>query len=99
MCTDYRKVNNLCKTDSFPIPRMVDCIDKIGNTKYISKFDLLIGFWLILLTERAKEILAFINMYGLYQFKLMRFGKKKTSTATFQCLINSTRAGLEHLHQ
>ena len=26
-CTDYRKVNVLSKMDSFPIPRMEDCID------------------------------------------------------------------------
>ena len=32
-CTDYRKVNVLCKTDSFPIPRMEDCIDQNGNAK------------------------------------------------------------------
>ena len=51
MCTDYRKVNNLSKTDTFPIPRMDDCIDKIGNSKYITKFDLLKGFWQIPLTE------------------------------------------------
>ena len=30
-CTDYRKVNVLIKMDSFPIPRMEDCIDWIGN--------------------------------------------------------------------
>ena len=45
MCTNYRKVNNLSKTDTFPIPRMDECIDKIGNSKYITKFDLLKGFW------------------------------------------------------
>ena len=31
MCTDYRKVNSVTKTDSFPIPRTDDCIDKVGN--------------------------------------------------------------------
>ena len=36
-CTNYRKVNVLSKTDSFPIPRMEDCIDGIGNAKYITK--------------------------------------------------------------
>ena len=56
MCTDYRKVNNLSKTDTFPIPRIDDCIDKIGNSKYITKFNFLKGFWQIPLTERAKEI-------------------------------------------
>ena len=66
MCTDYRKVNHLSKTDTFPIPRMDDCIDKVGNSKYITKFDLLKGFWQIPLTERAKEVSAFVTADGLY---------------------------------
>ena len=45
MCTDYRKVNSVTKTDSFPIPRIYDCIDKVGNSKYVTKFDLSKGFW------------------------------------------------------
>ena len=57
LCTDYREVNNVTKTDSFPIPRREDCIDKIGNAHYITKFDLLKGFWQIPLTERAKKYL------------------------------------------
>ena len=87
MCTDYRKVNNLSKTDTFPIPRMDDCIDKIGNSKYITKFDLLKGFWQIPLTERAKEVSAFVTPDGLYHYKVMPFGMKN-SPATFQRLIN-----------
>ena len=54
------------EVDTFPIPRMDDCIDKIGNSKYITKFDLLKGFWQIPLTERAKEISAFVTPDGLY---------------------------------
>ena len=30
-CTDFRKVNDKTKSDSFPIPRIADCIDQIGN--------------------------------------------------------------------
>ena len=55
-CTNYRKVNFLSKTDSFPIPRMEHCIDQIGNAKYITKCDLLKGCWCVPLTEWAKEI-------------------------------------------
>ena len=32
-CTDFRKVNDKTKSDSFPIPR-TDCIDQIGNTNF-----------------------------------------------------------------
>ena len=44
--TDFRKVNQCTKTDSYPIPRrhIDDCIDKIGNAKFVSKFDLLKGY-------------------------------------------------------
>ena len=88
MCTDYRKVNNVTKSDTFPIPRMDDCIDHIGNAKYVTKFDLLKGFWQVPLTDRAREISAFTTPSGLYQYKVMPFGMKN-SLATFQCLINS----------
>lgn len=37
-CIDYRKVNNVTKTDAYPIPRLEDSIDKIGNIQYVSKF-------------------------------------------------------------
>ena len=50
---------------------MDDSIDKIGNSKYITKFDLLKGFWQIPLTERAKEISAFVTPDRLYHYKVM----------------------------
>ena len=87
MCTDYRKVNSVTKTDSFPVPRMDDCIDNIGQAKYVTKFDLVKGFWQIPLTDTAKEISAFVTPDGLYQYKVMPFGMKN-SPATFQRLIN-----------
>ena len=67
MCTDYRKVNFVTKTDSFPIPRIDDCIDEVGNYKYVIKFDLLKGFWKVPLTDRAKEVSAFATPNGLYK--------------------------------
>ena len=59
--TDYRKVNRVTKSDSFPIPRVDDCIDRIGNAKHVTKSDLLKGFWQVPLTDRAKEISAFVT--------------------------------------
>ena len=94
MCTDFRAVNSRSKTDTFPIPRVDDCIDKIGHAKFVTKFDLLKGFWQIPLTEKAKEISAFTTPFGLYQYKVMPFGMKN-SPATFQRLINQVICGLD----
>ena len=95
MCTDYRKVNSVTITDSFPVPRMDDCIDNIGQAKYVTKFDFLKGFWQIPLTDRAKEISAFVTPVGLYQYKVMPFGMKN-SPATFQRLLNMIITGLDN---
>ena len=75
-CTDYRKVNSLTKSDSHPIPRIDDCIDKIGQSKFITKIYLLKGYWQIPLSDNAKEICAFVTSGGLYQYKVMPFGLK-----------------------
>ena len=61
-----RKVNDRTKSDSFSIPRIADCIDKIGIAKSVSTFDMLKGYWQVLLTQRGREISAFITPSGLY---------------------------------
>lgn len=93
-CTDFRKVNLVTKTDSYPIPRVEDCIDRIGNAKYISKLDLLKGYWQVPLTPRANEISAFVTPEGYYQYMVMPFGMK-SSPATFQHMINKITANFE----
>ena len=86
-CTDFRKVNDKTKSDSFPIPRIADCIDQIGNAKFVSTFDMLKGYWQVPLTQRAREISAFVTPSGLYQYKVMPFGMRN-APATFQRMVN-----------
>ena len=61
----------------------------------LPKFDLLKGFWQNPLTDRAKEISAFVTPDGLYKYKVMPFGMKN-SPATFQRLINIIITGLDN---
>ena len=37
-CTDFRKAKDETMSDSFPIPRIANCIDQIGNAKFVSTF-------------------------------------------------------------
>ena len=92
-CTDLRKVNKLTKPDSFPLPRMEDCVDQVGSAKFVSKFDLLKGYWQVPLTPRAREIASFITPSGLYSYKVMPFGLRN-APATFQRLMNKVVSGL-----
>lgn len=87
-------MHRFSKTDSYTIPRIDDCIDKIGNAKFVSKFDLLKGYWQVPLIERAKETSAFVTTDGLYQYKVMPFGMKN-APATFERFIHSLFQDLE----
>ncbi|XP_065894244.1 uncharacterized protein [Dysidea avara] len=93
-CTDFRKLNGVSKTDSYPIPRVDDCIDRIGHAKYVSIFDLLKGYWQVPLTRRAQELSAFATPDGLFQYCVMPFGMKN-APATFQRMVNGVIRGLE----
>ena len=95
MYTDCRKVNNVTKTDISPIvPRMDNCMNKVGKAKYVTKFNIRKEFWQVPLKERAKEISAFVTPERFYQYKVMPLGMKN-SPATFQHLINKAITDLE----
>ena len=55
-CTDYRKVNAVTVPDSFPLPRIDDCVDTIGSARFVSKLDLLKGYWQVPLTPCASDL-------------------------------------------
>ncbi|XP_063596500.1 uncharacterized protein LOC134773250 [Penaeus indicus] len=96
LCTDYRKVNALTVSDCFPLPRIDDIIDKVGSSKFISRIDLLKGYYQVPLTDNAKKISALITPTGLYQYRTMPFGMKG-APATFQRLITNILSGLDRV--
>ena len=94
LCLDYRKVNKITKTDTYPLPRVEDCIDKVGNEKFLAKIDLMKGYYQVPLSERAKAISAFVTPDGLYECEVMPFGMK-TATSTFQRMMNMVIEGMK----
>lgn len=86
-CTDYRRVNAVTVPDCFPMPRMEDCVDSVGSARFVSKLDMLKGYWQVPLTPRASEISAFVTPDCFLQYKVMAFGLRNAA-ATFQRLVN-----------
>ena len=93
-CTDYRRLNSVTKPDCYPLPRCDDCIDRVGSAKFVSKFDLLKGYWQVPLTVRAKELSAFVTSDNFLQYRVMPFGVRN-APATFQRLVNLVLAGMK----
>ena len=94
VCQDYRRVNKLIESDAFPLPRILDCIDQVGEARYLSKLDLLKGFYQIPLAEDAQNVLAFSTHKGLFRYKVLPFGVKIAPTA-FQRVMNQVIQGLD----
>lgn len=71
--TDYRKLNALPVPDSHPLPRMEDCVDSFGMANFVTKLNLLKGYWQVPLTKRAAEISAFAIPDHFLQYTVMAF--------------------------
>lgn len=92
-CMDFRKVNGVTKPDCYPLPRIEDCVDKVGGANYVTKLDLLTGYWQVPLTPRAREISAFVTPDAFLRYTVMPFGVRN-APATFQRLVNTVLSGL-----
>ena len=87
LCVDYRQLNVKSMSDTYPMPRADDLIDRIGNANYITTLDLTKWYYQVPMDEESKEKTAFATPIGLYQFWMMPFGLKGAPT-TFQRLMD-----------
>ncbi len=93
-CVDYRRLNGVSEADAYPMPRIDEMIDRLGQAKFITTLDLTKGYWQVPLTEKAKTKTAFVTPFGLYHFNVMPFGLQG-APATFQRLMDRVLQGLE----
>ena len=92
-CVDYRGLNSVTKKDNFPLPRIDDLLDQIGESRYFSTLHLASGYWQIAMDPNSREKTAFITHSGLYEFLVMPFSLCNAPSA-FQRLMNRVLFGL-----
>lgn len=56
----FRRVDTLTKADTYPLPRVDDSVGRMGAATFITKVDLVKGYWQVALTERPKEIASVV---------------------------------------
>ena len=97
MCVDYRKVNQIIKSDAYPIPRIDDLIDRLSRAKRLTKLDIKRAFNRLRMSKTSEELTTFATRYGTYKSKVLPFGLS-IGPAVWQRFINET-LGIESLDE
>ena len=92
-CVDFRKLNQVTKKNSYPLPVIDDILALLGKAKYLTSLDLKSGYWQVLMNESDKEKTAFACHRGLFEFNVMPFGLSN-APAVFQELMLVVLQGL-----
>ena len=92
-CVDYWQLNAVTKLDTYPLPRVDDLLDQLGESRFFTTLDLASGYWQIRVAPGSREKMAFVVPHGLFEFRVMPFGLSN-APAAFQRLMQSVLMGL-----
>lgn len=91
---DYRKLNANTRQDAYPLPRIEDILDQLGDAEFYTTMDLESGYYQVPMAEKDMDKTAFNAPFGHYEFLKMPFGLTN-GPATFQRMMNHALAGLQ----
>lgn len=87
MCVDYRKLNDICVRDNWPLPLIDDQIDLLRNKKFFTQLDLKDAFHHVSVNKDSIKYTSFVTHNSQYEYIKMPFGLKN-SPANFSRYIN-----------
>ena len=87
-CVDYRTLNLLSESLSWPIPNIKHMLERIGSrqARYFGVLDLSQGFYQVPLAAESKALTAFITWCGTYEWNRLPMGIK-SAPVYFQFLM------------
>lgn len=75
LVVNYKKLNDICKHNSIPLPYIDEMATDLRNCVFFSRCDMESGFWQVPMAEESKHLTAFsIDGCGFWEFNVMPFG-------------------------
>jgi RNase H-like domain found in reverse transcriptase/Reverse transcriptase (RNA-dependent DNA polymerase) len=69
-------------------------IDRVGSAKYLTKLDMVKGYWQVPLDAESIPVSGFVTSFGHFRWRFMPFGCRN-APATFSRLVRNLLSGLE----
>jgi len=89
----YLPLNERTVKDVYPIPRMDDCLDSLGDATVFSTLDCNAGYWQIPVAAEDRYKTTFTSHTGLFRFVLLPSGLVN-APASFQWALDIILSGL-----
>jgi hypothetical protein len=80
--------------DTYPLPRMDECIDSLGDATVFTTLDCNSGCWQIPVHPDDRDKTTFNSHSGIYRFIRLPFGLRN-APATFQRAIDIILSGVK----
>ena len=73
-CIDYRRVNANNARDTYPLPRLDECIDSLGDASVFKTLNCNSCYWQIPVAPQDRDKTTFTCHAGTYGYRRMPFG-------------------------
>ena len=94
LCIDFRQLNKKTVQQNFPIPRILDILDRLNGSVFFSTLDLKSGYWQVEMAEASIAKTAFSSQDGHYEFLRLPFGLKN-APEDFSRMMHMTLGDLD----
>ena len=74
ICGDFKLLNQACKLDKYPLPKIEDLFVQVAGGKAFSKLDLSQAYQQVSLAEESRKYVVINTHRGLFRYNRMPFG-------------------------